>query len=168
MSSRQPQFYKFIPQNTFSIPKLTFYDPELTFLLPENTFLLPGFTFLQSDFIFFDPKSIFSHPDFAFFLPENTFLQSGLTFLLPINKFCNPKKTEKPTITIETTRHNYLQPTAMLLTHAYVHLLADVHLAGFAPAFTLSQCDSEYARKPQDAHSVPRSRTSVKIKFCML
>ena len=36
----------------------------------------------------------------------------------------------------------------MLLTHAYVHRLADVHLAGFAPAFTLSLCDSEYARKP--------------------
>jgi hypothetical protein len=39
---------------------------------------------------------------------------------------------------------------------AYCHLLADVHLAGFAPAFTLSQCDSEYARKPQDAHSLSR------------
>ncbi len=36
----------------------------------------------------------------------------------------------------------------MRLTHAYVHRLADVHLAGFAPAFTLSLCDSEYARKP--------------------
>ena len=35
-----------------------------------------------------------------------------------------------------------------MLTHAYVHRLADVHLAGFAPAFTLSLCDSEYARKP--------------------
>ena len=34
------------------------------------------------------------------------------------------------------------------LTHAYVHRLADVHSAGFAPAFTLSLCDSEYARKP--------------------
>ena len=33
-------------------------------------------------------------------------------------------------------------------THAYVHRLADVHLAGFAPAFTLSLCVSEYARKP--------------------
>jgi len=31
-----------------------------------------------------------------------------------------------------------------------------VHLAGFAPAFTLSLCDSEYARKPQDAHSLSR------------
>jgi hypothetical protein len=31
----------------------------------------------------------------------------------------------------------------MLLTHAYVHLLADVHSAGFTPAFTLSLCDSE-------------------------
>jgi hypothetical protein len=28
------------------------------------------------------------------------------------------------------------------------HRLVDVHLAGFAPAFTLSLCDSEYARKP--------------------
>ncbi len=28
------------------------------------------------------------------------------------------------------------------------HRLADEHLAGFAPAFTLSLCDSEYARKP--------------------
>ena len=28
------------------------------------------------------------------------------------------------------------------------HRLADVHLAGFAPAFTLSLCDSEYARNP--------------------
>ena len=34
------------------------------------------------------------------------------------------------------------------ITHAYVHRLADVHLAGFAPAFTLSLCDSEYARNP--------------------
>ena len=34
------------------------------------------------------------------------------------------------------------------LTHAYVHRLADVHFAGFAPAFALSLCDSEYARKP--------------------
>ena len=34
------------------------------------------------------------------------------------------------------------------LTHAYGTLAADVHLAGFAPAFALSLCDSEYARKP--------------------
>jgi hypothetical protein len=33
-------------------------------------------------------------------------------------------------------------------THAYVHRLADVHLAGFAPAFTLSLCDTECSRKP--------------------
>ena len=36
----------------------------------------------------------------------------------------------------------------MLLTHAYVHRLADVHSAGFAPAFTLSFHDSECSRKP--------------------
>ena len=34
------------------------------------------------------------------------------------------------------------------LTHAYVHRLADVHLAGFAPAFPLSFHDRKYARKP--------------------
>jgi len=33
-------------------------------------------------------------------------------------------------------------------THAYVHRLADVHFAGFAPAFTLSLCDSECSRNP--------------------
>ena len=34
------------------------------------------------------------------------------------------------------------------LTHAYSHWLADVHSAGFAPAFTLSLCDSERSRNP--------------------
>ena len=37
----------------------------------------------------------------------------------------------------------------MLLTHAYAHLLADMHLAAFAPAFTFSLCESESSRKPQ-------------------
>jgi hypothetical protein len=36
----------------------------------------------------------------------------------------------------------------LMLTHAYVHWLADVHLAVFAPAFTLSFHDSERSRKP--------------------
>jgi len=34
------------------------------------------------------------------------------------------------------------------LTHAYVHRLAAVHFAGFAPAFPLSLHDRKYARKP--------------------
>ena len=42
------------------------------------------------------------------------------------------------------------------ITHAYVHWLADVHLAGFAPAFTLSFHDSECSRKPPNAHSLGR------------
>ena len=33
-------------------------------------------------------------------------------------------------------------------THAYAHLLADMHLAVFAPAFTFSLCESESSRKP--------------------
>ena len=49
-------------------------------------------------------------------------------------------------------------------THAYVHWLADPDRyrdrlcisAGFAPAFTLSLCDNEYARKPPNAHSLGR------------
>ena len=35
-----------------------------------------------------------------------------------------------------------------LVTHAYVHRLADEHLAGFAPAFPLSFHDRKFARKP--------------------
>ena len=42
------------------------------------------------------------------------------------------------------------------ITHALVHRLADVHLAGFAPAFTLSFHDSECSRKPPNAHSLGR------------
>ena len=44
----------------------------------------------------------------------------------------------------------------MLLTHAYVHWLVDMQLAGFAPAFTLSFHDSECSRKPPNAHSLGR------------
>jgi len=34
------------------------------------------------------------------------------------------------------------------LTPAYAHWLAEVHFGSFAPAFTLSLCDSERSRKP--------------------
>jgi len=33
------------------------------------------------------------------------------------------------------------------LTHSYAHLLVNMHLAAFAPAFTLSFHDSERSRK---------------------
>jgi hypothetical protein len=49
-----------------------------------------------------------------------------------------------------------------LLTHAYAHLLADVQFGGFAPAFTLSFHDSEYARKPQVP--IPRSLAASRKK----
>jgi hypothetical protein len=41
-----------------------------------------------------------------------------------------------------------LRLNGQLPTHAYAHLLADVHFGGFAPAFTLSLCDSECSRNP--------------------
>ena len=48
------------------------------------------------------------------------------------------------------------------------HRLADVHLAGFAPAFTLSLCDSECSRKPPmpiasvvSSHSEKRKETKI-------
>ena len=50
------------------------------------------------------------------------------------------------------------------LTHAYVHWLADVHSAVFAPAFTLSFHDSECSRKPPNAHSLGRYGQVVKKK----
>jgi hypothetical protein len=39
-----------------------------------------------------------------------------------------------------------------------------VHLAGFAPAFTLSLCDSECSRKPPNAHSLGRYGQQQKMK----
>ena len=45
---------------------------------------------------------------------------------------------------------------AAAYTCLYVHLLVDVQLAGFAPAFTLSFHDSERSRKPPNAHSLGR------------
>src|ERR1035437_3256213 len=52
----------------------------------------------------------------------------------------------------------------LLLTHAYVHWLADVHSAVFAPAFTLSFHDSECSRKPPNAHSLGRYGQQQKMK----
>jgi hypothetical protein len=49
-----------------------------------------------------------------------------------------------------------------VLTRAYCHLLVDVHLAGFAPAFTVSFHDSKYARIPQDAHRLSRLSATLK------
>jgi len=57
---------------------------------------------------------------------------------------------------LSSDKKNELQPSCMRLTHAYAHWLADVHLAGFAPAFTLSFHDSERSRKPPNAHSLGR------------
>ncbi len=61
---------------------------------------------------------------------------------------------------------------AQQLTHAYGHRLADVHFAGFAPAFTLSLCDSECARKPPVpiASVVSRQckKTTTQQKICYL
>jgi len=45
-----------------------------------------------------------------------------------------------------------------------VHWLADVHSAGFAPAFALSLCDSEYARNPPVPIAFIVSGNAKKIK----
>jgi len=51
---------------------------------------------------------------------------------------------EKEVSSVEKeTTNKLITTTAMLLTHAYAHLLVDMHLAAFAPAFTVSLCDSE-------------------------
>ena len=57
----------------------------------------------------------------------------------------------------------------MLLTHAYAHLLADMHLAVFAPAFTFPLCESEYSRKPQvRIASVVRLRKNIGGCFLLI
>jgi hypothetical protein len=58
--------------------------------------------------------------------------------------------------TLKTWTENKQKENNKLLTHAYVHWLADVHSAVFAPAFTLSFHDSECSRKPPNAHSLGR------------
>jgi hypothetical protein len=42
------------------------------------------------------------------------------------------------------------------VTHAYGHLLADVHLAGFAPAFPMSPLRQEIRPQTAQAHSLGR------------
>jgi hypothetical protein len=44
------------------------------------------------------------------------------------------------------TTNKLITTTAMLLTHAYVHLAGDVVFQWRCPAFVLSLCDSESAR----------------------
>jgi hypothetical protein len=63
--------------------------------------------------------------------------------------FCANRQDFSVELTKRQTKFNKLKP----LTRAYFHLLADVHLAGFAPAFTLSFHDSECYRKLPITHS---------------
>ena len=69
-------------------------------------------------------------------------VQIWLVDLLNLELSFNKKGLSK----FETTKQ--LQIKYLPLTHAYGHWLADVQLAGFAPAFTLSFHDSECFRKP--------------------
>ena len=49
------------------------------------------------------------------------------------------------------------------LTHAYAHLLVDMQLAAFAPAFTVSLCDSEApANRRMRIASVVRGKPEIK------
>jgi hypothetical protein len=57
---------------------------------------------------------------------------------------------------IEKTIYGFITTNARLVTPAYRHWLADVHSGSFAPAFTLSLCDSECSRNPPNAHSLGR------------
>ena len=52
------------------------------------------------------------------------------------------------------------------LTHAYAHLLAESHLAVFAPAFTFSLCESEApANRRMRIASVVRLRKNLRFAF---
>ena len=48
------------------------------------------------------------------------------------------------------------KPNYMLLTHAYVHWLADVHFAVFAPAFPFVVPRQEIRPQTANAHSLSR------------
>lgn len=49
-----------------------------------------------------------------------------------------------------------------IILQAYVHLLADMHLAGFALAFTLKQDGSKRSHNPKNANSLVRYSVNVK------
>ena len=62
---------------------------------------------------------------------------------------------EIDSVEIETA-NKLITTTAMLLTHAYALLAADVLFAVFAPAFPLSLLRQEIRPQPAQAHSLGR------------
>ena len=107
-------------------------------------------------------KVFFHTPTLFFCTPIILYRNPNLYSLFPTLLSSTPlinsltQKTYKHDNNYLNNKNKYNTTNGQLLTHAYVHLLADVHSAGFAPAFTLSQGDSECSRKPQDAHSLGR------------
>ena len=108
-------------------PTLFFRSPTLFSSTPKVFFHTP--TLLSSS-----PKILFWNPDLHFCFP--TLLSSTLL----INS--STHETYKHDNNYRNNKNKYNTTNGQLLTHAYVHLLADVHSAGSAPAFTVSLCDS--------------------------
>jgi hypothetical protein len=135
---RHPQNTLDLTQNTMNDPRNTLSRPQKTIDDPQNTLSVPQFTLCHTQNTLDDPQNTIDDPQNTLSRPQNANSDQQNTLSRPQNYMRQPQKGND----------NITKEMNDPLTHAYAHLLADVHFAGFAPAFTLSQCDSEYSRKP--------------------
>ena len=100
-----------------------------------------------------DPQNTLSDPQFTLCRPQNTIDDPQNTLSLPQNANSGQQNTlSRPQNYIrqpQKENDNITKEMNDPLTHAYAHLLVDMQLAAFAPAFTVSLCESECSRKPQ-------------------
>ena len=142
--------------NLFSMtPNLLFCSLILFSLSPILLFYSP--TLFSST-----PKVFSASPTLLSCSPKILFGNPNLLFCSPILLSCSLLKyvaTRKIRVKNNNYKNNKTQlktTNGRLLTHAYVHLLADVVFAGVSPARAFQSCDRKVARIPQDAHSLGR------------
>ena len=123
-------------------PKIFSCSPILFFPSPILFFCSPT--------LFSSTPKVFSHaPTLLSCSPKILFCNPDLHSCFPTLLFCSlliNYATHKTIETYNNYRNNKKQlytTNGQPLTHAYAHLLADMYLAVFAPAFTLELHESE-------------------------
>ena len=151
-----PNLHSCFPTIFFSSLILLFHSPTLLSMTLK--------VFFRTPILFFYPPKIFSRNPNLLSCSPSLFSSTLLKYFAPHEVYANDNNYRN-----NKNKHN--TTNGQLLTHAYGHRLADVHFAGFAPAFTLSLCDSEYARKPPvpiasvvRQHSKKKKKTDLRLK----
>lgn len=122
-------------------PILLFHSPTLFSSTPKVFSTSP--TLLSSS-----PKILFGNP--------NLLSCSPILLSCTLLKYVATRKIRVKNNNYQNNKKKLYTTNGQLLTHAYVHLLADVVFAGVSPARTFQSCDRKVARIPQDAHSLGR------------